>query len=83
MLNFTHLLLVSTALLSFMSAENSSQAGRLIGGCKGIKNTDIKEGAMVKEPPKTGCSNVHSGIIRVDIRALTAITAFVHTHCCL
>ena len=63
MLNFTHSLLVSTALLSFMSAENSSQAGRSIGGCKGIKNTDIKEGVMVKASPKTGCSDVYSGII--------------------
>ena len=74
MLNFTHSLLVSTALLSLMSVENSSQAGRSIGGCKGIKNTDIEKGAMVKVPPKTRCSDVHSGIIRasdnarVDIR---------------
>ena len=43
MLNFTYSLLVSTALLSFMPAENSSQVGRSIGGCKGIKNTDIEE----------------------------------------
>ena len=63
MLNFTHSLLVSIALLSFMSAETSSQAGRSIGDCKRIKNTDIEEGAMVKAPPKTRCSNVHSGII--------------------
>jgi len=74
MLNFTHSLLVSTALLSLMSAENSSQAGRLIGSCKGIKqqNTDIEEGAMVKAPSKTRCSDVHSGCsdnARVDIRA--------------
>jgi len=54
MLNFTHSLLVSTAFLSFMSAENSSQAGRSIGGCKGIKNTDVEEGVMVKVPPKPG-----------------------------
>ena len=63
MLNFMHSLIVSTALLSFMSVEKSSQAGRSIGCCKGIKNRDIEEGAMVKAPPKTGCSNVHSGII--------------------
>ena len=49
MLNFMHLLLVSTTLLSFMSMENSSQDGRLI---KKIENMDIKIGTMVKVPPK-------------------------------
>ena len=49
MLNFMHLLLVSTTLLSFMSMESSSQDGRLI---KRIENMDIKIGTMVKVPPK-------------------------------
>ena len=49
MLNFMHLLLVSTTLLSFMSMESSRQDGRLI---KRIENMDIKIGTMVKVPPK-------------------------------